>query len=403
MNRPTRLALLWVALALGPVASGAAPAGAQAPHAGHGTPPAAAGELDLEGVTVESLRQAGRMVEIPPGAVQIAPERRQLIGVKTGPVERRRLRKTVRANGRIDFDERRLATVSTKVGGWVEELYVDFTGAYVKKGQPLLAIYSPELVATQEEYLAARRAAGELQRSPYPEVASGGRALAEAARRRLALWDVSEGEIREIERSGAARRTLTLHSPYAGFVLERMVTRGMRIEPGMGLYRLADLSVVWVWADVYEADLPHIGRGTAATVRATALPGRETTARVVFISPTLDPQTRAARVRLELANPDGRFKPEMFAEVVFVVDLGERLAVPESAVIDTGARRVAILDRGEGVFEPRAIETGLRAEGWVEVVRGLAPGERLVTSANFLIDSESRLKEAVGGMAGHAH
>lgn len=404
MSRPARFALLFIALALGPTAGGAAPAAAQAGHAGHGAPPAAAeGELDLEGVTVESLRQAGRMVEVAPGAVQISPERRQLIGVKTGPVEMRRLRKTIRANGRVDFDEKRLATVSSKVGGWVEELWVDYTGAYVKKGAPLLALYSPELVATQEEYLAARRASGELAASPYPEVAAGGRAIAEAARRRLQLWDVSAEEIREIERTGAARKTLTLHSPYAGFVLERMVTRGMRIDPGMSLYRLADLSVVWVLADVYESDLPHMRRGQAAAVRATALPGRTLPARVVYIYPTLDPQTRAVRVRLELANPDGRLKPEMFAQVEIAVDLGERLAVPESAVIDTGVRRVAILERVEGVFEPREIETGVRAEGWVEVVKGLAAGERLVTSANFLIDSESRLREAVGGMAGHQH
>ena len=208
-------ALAFVAPVLLLVGAAAAPVSAQSGHAGHSaTAPAKADDLDMSGLTMESLQKEGKMVEVAPGTVQISPERQQLIGVRIGTVEKRPLQKVIRTNGRVEFDEKRLATISPKIGGWIEELYVDFTGAPVKKGAPLLTLYSPELVSTQEEYLAALRARQELAASPYPEVAASGNALVESARRRLRLWDISEEQIRELEQTGQVRKSLTLYSPY---------------------------------------------------------------------------------------------------------------------------------------------------------------------------------------------
>jgi Cu(I)/Ag(I) efflux system membrane fusion protein len=384
-------------------------------HAGHSAPasppagkpttppPGKPDDLDMSGLTMESLKQEGKMVEVSPGTVQISPERQQMIGVRTGTVERRPMAKVIRANGRVDYDEKRLATISPKIGGWIEELYVDFTGAPVKKGAPLLTLYSPELVSTQEEYVAALAARRQLAASPYPEVARSGDTLVDSARRRLKLWDISEAQIRALEETREVSRTMTLYSPYAGVVLEKTAFRGMRVEPGMALYRLADLSVVWVIADVYEYELPFIRLGQSATVEFTNLPSERFTGKATYVYPSLDPRTRTARVRLEIPNRGGKLKPEMYAEVVVQIDLGTRLAVPESAVIDTGIRQIAILDRGQGYFQPREIKIGARVNGFVEVLAGLAPGDRVVTSANFLIDSESKLKEAVGEMSGGGH
>ncbi len=380
-----------------------APVSAQSGHAGHSaTAPAKADDLDLSGLTMESLQKEGKMVEVAPGTVQISPERQQLIGVRIGTVEKRGLQKVIRTNGRVEFDEKRLTTISPKIGGWIEELYVDFTGAPVKKGAPLLTLYSPELVSTQEEYLAALRARQELAASPYPEVAASGNALVESARRRLRLWDISEEQIRELEQTGQARKSLTLYSPYGGIVLEKMAFKGMRVEPGMALYKLADLTVVWLIADIYEYELPLIRLGQQASINLSYLPGEAFTGKAVFIYPYLDAQTRTARVRFEFANPRGTLKPEMYAGVEITIRLGDKVAVPEGAIIDTGIRKVAIVEKGAGYFEPRDVKLGTKAGDYYEVLDGLKVGERVVTSANFLIDSESRLKEAVGG-AGHQH
>jgi Cu(I)/Ag(I) efflux system membrane fusion protein len=396
-------ALAFLAPVLLLVGAAAAPVSAQSGHAGHSaTAPAKADDLDLSGLTMESLKKEGKMVEVAPGTVQISPERQQLIGVRIGTVEKRPLQKVIRTNGRVEFDEKRLATISPKIGGWIEELYVDFTGAPVKKGAPLLTLYSPELVSTQEEYLAALRARQELAASPYPEVAASGNALVESARRRLRLWDISEEQIRELEQTGQVRKSLTLYSPYSGIVLEKMAFKGMRVEPGMALYKLADLSVVWLIADIYEYELPLIRLGQQASINLSYLPGEAFTGKAVFIYPYLDAQTRTARVRFEFANPRGTLKPEMYAGVEITIRLGDKIAVPEGAIIDTGIRKVAIVEKGAGYFEPRDVKLGTKAGDYYEVLDGLKVGERVVTSANFLIDSESKLKEAVGG-AGHQH
>jgi Cu(I)/Ag(I) efflux system membrane fusion protein len=396
-------ALAFVAPVLLMVGAAAAPVSAQSGHAGHSaTAPAKADDLDLSGLTMESLKKEGKMVEVAPGTVQISPERQQLIGVRIGTVEKRPLQKVIRTNGRVEFDEKRLATISPKIGGWIEELYVDFTGAPVKKGAPLLTLYSPELVSTQEEYLAALRARRELSASPYPEVAASGNALVESARRRLRLWDISEEQIRVLEQTGQVRKSLTLYSPYGGIVLEKMAFKGMRVEPGMALYKLADLSVVWLIADIYEYELPLIRLGQQASINLSYLPGEAFTGKAVFIYPYLDAQTRTARVRFEFANPRGTLKPEMYAGVEITIRLGDKVAVPEGAIIDTGIRKVAIVEKGAGYFEPRDVKLGTKAGDYYEVLDGLKVGERVVTSANFLIDSESKLKEAIGG-AGHQH
>ena len=395
------LAVLAPALLL--VGAAAVSVAAQSGHAGHSaTAPAKADDLDLSGLTMESLQKEGKMVEVAPGTVQISPERQQLIGVRIGTVEKRLLQKVIRTNGRVEFDEKRLTTISPKIGGWIEDLYVDFTGAPVKKGAPLLTLYSPELVSTQEEYLAALRARQELAASPYPEVAASGNALVESARRRLRLWDISEEQIRVLEQTGQVRKSLTLYSPYGGIVLEKMAFRGMRVEPGMALYKLADLSVVWLIADIYEYELPLIRLGQQASINLSYLPGEAFTGKAVFIYPYLDAQTRTARVRFEFANPHGTLKPEMYAGVEIAIRLGDKVAVPEGAIIDTGIRKVAIVDKGAGYFEPREVKLGTKAGDYYEVLDGLKVGERVVTSANFLIDSESKLKEAIGG-AGHQH
>ncbi len=357
---------------------------------------------EMKGLTLESIQKEGKMKEVTPGTVQITPERQQLIGVKFGIVEMRPLEKVIRTVGRVDYDERKVVTVSPKIGGWIEDLYVDFTGRFVKKGEPLLTIYSPELVSTQEEYLIALRARKDLIKSPFPEVAESGNSLAESAKRRLKLWDISDDQIKAIEESGQAQKTLTLYSPFTGFVLEKMAYKGMNVMPGMALFKIADLSVVWLYADIYEYELPFIRVGQQAAIQLSYLQGETFTGKAIYIYPSLDPNTRTAKVRFEFPNPHGKLKPEMYANVEIKVHLGRRLVVPEGAIIDTGLRQMAIVDKGNGYFEPREVMVGAKVDDYYEIIKGLKAGERVVTSANFLIDSESKFKEAVGA-PGHAH
>jgi membrane fusion protein, copper/silver efflux system len=356
-------------------------------------------EMEMKGITMESIRKEGRVQEVAPGTVQISPDRQQLIGVKIGAVEMKSLQKVIRTVGRVDYDEKRIVTVSPKVGGWIEDLYVDFTGRFVKQGDPLLTIYSPELVSTQEEYLLALRAKKSLGKSPFPEVAGSGDSLAESAKRRLRLWDITDDQIKTLEESGQAKKTLTLHSPFSGFVLEKSAYKGMNVMPGVALYKLADLSVVWLYADIYEYELPFIRLGQQASIQLSYIPGETFTGKAIYIYPSLNPETRTAKVRFEIPNSHERLKPEMYANVEIKVHLGQRLAVPEGAIIDTGVRQMAIIDKGNGYFEPREVKVGSKVDNYYEVIKGLKVGERVVTSANFLIDSESKLKEAMGGMS----
>ena len=357
---------------------------------------------EMKGLTMESIQKEGKMKEVAPGTIQITPERQQLIGVKFGTVEMRPLEKVIRTVGRVDYDERKVVTISPKIGGWIEDLYIDFTGRFVKKGEPLLTIYSPELVSTQEEYLIALRARKDLIKSPFPEIVESGNSLAESAKRRLKLWDISDDQIKAIEESGQAQKTLTLYSPFTGFVLEKMAYKGMNVMPGMALFKIADLSMVWLYADIYEYELPFIRLGQQASIQLSYLPQNSFTGKVIYIYPSLNPETRTAKVRFEFPNPQGKLKPEMYANVEIKVHLGRKPVVPDGAIIDTGLRQIAIVDMGNGYFEPREVKVGAKVNDYYEVISGLKIGERVVTSANFLIDSESKFKEAIGAL-GHAH
>jgi Cu(I)/Ag(I) efflux system membrane fusion protein len=329
---------------------------------------------------------------MPPGSVRLSPDRQQLLGVVLTAVERRPLTREIRTVGRVEYDERRLAFVNTKFGGWIERLDVDFTGVFVSKGQTLMTIYSPELVSAQEEYLLALRAV----RSTRDGAAS--RELLDAARRRLLLWDIRPEHIEELERAGTTRRTLEIHSPISGYVIEKTALQGMRVEPGMNLYKIADVSRVWIDAEIYEYEVPLIKLEQTATVQLSYAPGAVFKGHVSYIYPYLDPMTRTVKVRVEFENPGNKLKPGMFADVVFDSNLGSMLVVPETAVLDTGSRKLVFVSRGEGRFDPRDIRTGYQGSGLYQVLDGLREGEKVVTSANFLIDSESQLSTATSKM-----
>ncbi|HEU5249463.1 MAG TPA: efflux RND transporter periplasmic adaptor subunit [Thermoanaerobaculia bacterium] len=332
-------------------------------------------------------------------SLNLPRDRQQAIGVAVGTVERRELAKTLRAVGRVTFDERLLHRIHAKFEGYVETLRVDYTGRPVRKGEPLLSIYSPDLLATQQEYLLAYRAKKDLARSGNTDVARGALDLYESARQRLLLWDIPAAEIARLERTGQPQKALTLVSPVAGIVTAKNVVQGARVMPADSLFEISDLSRVWVLADVYESEAPFVRVGQSARMALSYLPGREWTGKVTFIAPVVKPETRTVEVRLEFTNPDGTLKPEMFADVVLERSLGRVVAVPEAAVLSTGTRSIVFVSKGDGSFEPREVEAGTKAEGFWEIRRGLEPGEKVVTQANFLIDSESRLKAALAGLA----
>lgn len=364
-------------------------------HQGHATKP-------QEGHQGHEGGPAAMPGEMPPDSVLLSPIKQQLAGVRTGVVEVKDLEATVRTVGIVDYDERKVARIHTKIEGWIEEIFVDFTGKSVKKGDPLFSVYSPELVATQEEYLLALKAKRYLEGSPVQEVAQSGHSLLEAAKRRLLLWDITEEQIRELEEKGTPKKSLTLYSPINGIVIKKEAYKGNFVKPEMELYTIADLSTVWVQADIYEYELPLIKMGQAATVSLSYYPGQVFKGKVVYIYPYLKDKTRTIRVRFEFPNtPDWKLKPEMFSNVEVKIKLGRKLAVPEEAVLDSGTRQIVFVDKGDGMFEPREVKLGTKLDTYYEVLSGLSRGEKVVTSANFLIDSESRLKAAMGAMPGH--
>lgn len=340
----------------------------------------------------------------PVGAFTISPRRQQLIGVEYGEVREQSLSKVIRAVGRVSYDETRIAHIHTKVSGWIDKLYVDFTGKPVKKGQPLLTIYSPELVSTQQELIIARKSRDYLGDSPFLQgVGSNAFSLYESTRERLRLWDIPESEIREIERRGTPSKHLALYSPINGFVLTRNGFSGHRVTPEMELYTIADLSTVWVLADVYEYEMPMISVGQTAVMSLSSFPGRTFTGKVTYIYPGLEAATRTLKVRLEFANPGYELKPDMYANVEVRVDYGVQLAIPRDAVLDSGTTQVVFVAREGGAFEPRKVTLGHQVGDQVIVLSGIQSGERVVTSANFLVDSESQLKSALRSMEGGSH
>ena len=339
------------------------------------------------------------MQELPPGSVTISPQKQQLIGVRTAVVKRERVQRLIRAVGKVSFDETRISHIHTKVIGYIEDVFVDFVGKMVKKGDPLFTIYSPELVSTQQEYLIAIRGKKYLSDSPYREISGGADSLVRAARERLRLWDVTDEEIQTLEKEGKVKRTLTMYSPADGVVTERAVFQhGRYVTPEMDLYTIVDLSTAWVLAEVYEYEVPYVRLGQTAAMRLSYLPGKTFNGKINYVYPTVDPKTRTVRVRLEFPNPGFALKPEMYADMELAVDYGTQVVVPQEAVLDSGTEQVVFIARGEGYFEPRKIQAGSRVEDKVIVLSGLRPGETIVTSGNFLVDSESRLKSAMGGM-----
>ena len=352
--------------------------------------------------------------------VEIPMEKQQLIGVRTVAASLHSLEKVIRTTGKIEYDERKLTTVNTKVEGWIEKLYVNFTGIYVKRGEPLADIYSPELWATQQEFINlvkwSKKTGQTREDSPKTPFSAHGEpggdlttllskdadSLMEAAKQRLKLWDISDDQIRKIEESEKPIRTLTIYSPVSGYVIQKYAIQGMRVMAGEKLFDVSDLSNVWVVADIYEHELPLIKVGDTAKIKLTYFPGKELTSKIDFVSPTLSTETRTAQVRFGIPNAGGKLKPGMFTDVELKINLGRKLAVPDEAVIDTGLRQIVYIDKGDGYFEPKAITPGVRAEKLVEVLSGLKAGEKVASSANFLIDSEAKLKgiEAPGKTPG---
>jgi Cu(I)/Ag(I) efflux system membrane fusion protein/cobalt-zinc-cadmium efflux system membrane fusion protein len=334
------------------------------------------------------------------GAIAVSPHILQSMGVRTATVDKQPLSRTVRAVGKVVYDERQLSVVTTKVSGWVERLHVKATGDPIRKGQALLSIYSPELVSTQKEYLLALKNRKNLEKSPFPDLKEGAQRLVEAARLRLQYWDIPASEISRLEQTGEVKKNLTLYAPVHGIVAKRNVTEGQMVQPGMPLMEVADLSTVWVEADIYEYELPWIKVGQHALMTLQYIPGEPFHGKVQFIYPYLSGATRTAKVRLSFANPQLRLKPDMFTQVELTQTLSElSLVVPSEAVLDTGERQHVFIALGKGQFEPREVKIGMHADGGrLQVLEGLQGGEEVVTSAQFLLDSESRFREAIALM-----
>ena len=350
--------------------------------------------------TPESTSMEGH--DMSSGSVNVSPEKQQLVGIRTAVAAVRPLVKTIRTVGIVTYDETQVAQVFSKVDGWIEKLFVNYTGKLVQKGQPLFTLYSPDLVSTQEEYLLALRAKQTLGSSSIKEISAGSDSLFESAHRRLSLWDISEQQIDNLAKTGKPQRTLTFYSPISGFVIKKDAAQGMKVMPDKELYTITDLSTVWVNADIYENELNNVRLGQRATIALSYFPGQKFSGKVTWIAPVLEEKTRTTKVRLEFANRDFKLKPEMYANVEIEVDGGKKLAVPDEAVLDSGIRKIVFIDKGEGRYAPAEIKIGSKFDGYYEVLAGLSPGERIIASASFLLDSESRLKEAMGAMAGMA-
>ena len=297
------------------------------------------------------------------------------------------------------MDETRLFHVHVRTSGWIKKVFVDYTWQLVKQGDPLFTFYSPDLLATEQEYLLALRARDSLARSSFPEIATAGASLLEAARRRLELWDLTEGEIQEIELSGKPAHDITIYAPATGYVVDRKAFPNQYVSPEMDIYQLEDLSSIWAEGEIYESDEPAVSLGQEAVLTTEALPNAALRGRLTFVSPTVKPDTRTITVRMEFPNPGGKLKPGMFVNVELHRGLGRRLTVPVDAVLDSGTHQRVFVARGNGVFEPRTVTVGARSGDYAVILSGLHAGEQVVTRANFLIDSESNLRESVEGMS----
>ncbi len=336
--------------------------------------------------------------EAQDAGVRISPDRVQKLGVRTEAAALRSLAHTIRAVGTIQIDERSQRTVAPRFEGWIQRLHVSTTGQRVQRGQPLMEVYGPDLVAAQQEYVVAIKGVAALK-DAAPEMQANMRNLAEAGLQRLRNWDIDEQELAHLREEGKPGNTITLRSPVSGVVVDKPAVQGMRFMPGEVLYKIADLSSVWLLADIFEQDIALVRAGQVVKIRVNAYPDRIFQGKVAFIYPSVTPETRTVRARIELSNPGLLLKPAMYASLELSAGegLARRLAVPDSAVLDSGTRQIVLVRRGEGSFEPREVRLGLRGDGYVEVLDGLKAGEDVVVSANFLIDAESNLRAAIGG------
>jgi RND family efflux transporter MFP subunit len=332
--------------------------------------------------------------------IKISTEKVQKLGVKTGQAEMRQLSRTVRALGRVEPDERRVYTIAPKFEGWVERLHVDATGDRVKAGQVLFDVYSPELISAQREYLIAFQGL-KAMREAAPEAQGGMLELAQASLMRLKSWDIGEEDLRKLRETGEVKRTISYRSPVSGIVTEKAALKGMRFMPGEMMYKIADLSSLWIIAEVSEQESGLVRAGQVARVRLDAYPGREFNSRVSYVYPTLNPQTRTTPLRLEIANAAGLLRPGMYAQVE-LAGLGSKglvVVVPDTAVIYSGRREIVLVELAEGRYEAREVKLGVRSDDYVEVQEGIGEGEKVVISANFLIDAESNLKAVIAGFS----
>jgi membrane fusion protein, copper/silver efflux system len=342
-------------------------------------------------------------------SVDIPPEGQRTMGLKTFTATVMPVKKSIRTVGRVEIDERKLMTVNIKVEGWIEKLYADYAGKYIKKGDPLADVYSPELVSVQLEYLnllemqkdVGFRSQRNIEFSWGDRYGTVGRlttfdlaGLVKVAKQKFSLWEIPDDHIKTLETTKEPTKTLTVSSPVSGYVVQKPVFKGTRVSPGDKICDIADLSTVWVLADIYEYELPFVKAGQQARIKLSYYPGKEFISKVDLVYPTLSGQTRTAKARFILSNPHMLLKPQMFANVEMELDLGQALSVPETAILDTGKRQVVYVDSGDGLFTARSVKVGKRGNGMVEILEGLKTGEKVAASAVFLIDSEAKLKGA---------
>ena len=357
--------------------------------------PGTAPDCGMDLVPKYADEQAASMA---PGSVMISAAKQQLIGVRTVEAKRETLVREVRTTAQITADETKIAHVHVKINGFIEQVFVDYIGQLVKKGQPLFTIYSPDLVSTQEEYLIAKRGEKTLGTSQFAEVAQGSQSLLRSTRERLKLWDIRDEQIKKLDETGEVSRTLTFYSPISGFVMDRKAFPQTSVTPDTELYTVSDFSTIWVNADIFEYEVPFVKVGQHTEMQLSYYPGKTWNGHVSFIYPTLDPTTRTIKVRMEFPNPNFTLKPQMFADVDLKVSYGNQIVIPQEAVLDSGKEQRVFVAKGDGYFEPHEITIGAKLDGKVVVLSGLKAGETVVSSGNFLVDSESRLKSASGAM-----
>jgi Cu(I)/Ag(I) efflux system membrane fusion protein len=351
------------------------------------------------GTKAEAARQNSEQPQDPRGEVVLDGRRQQLIGVRTTRARRMTVQPEIRATGVVTYDETRQAEINLKVDGWIRDLHADYTGQAIRRGDLLFTLYSPDLLATQNEYLLALRAKQQTSTSQVADVQHYSARLLSAARERLLLWDVSPGDIDQLERTGKPQDAIAFRSPVSGFIVEKAAVKGMRAMPGQMLYRVADLSVVWVEAEISESDLPHVRRGAEAAVSLQSYPGETFRGRVTYIYPSVSESSRTVRVRIELPNRGGQLKPNMFATVAISAPEHSTLVVPVDALIDDGQQQLVFLSAGDGYFAPRPVKAGHRVAGDVEILSGIEEGDEVAASATFFIDSESQLRGALAAYA----